>query len=110
MRKFHRLSGRRRLFRQSLAVNLVAKERIKTTTARAKEIRPFVERLITAGKRGRVGDLRRLLRFLPKREALKVFHDLAPRYKDRRGGYLRITKVAGARKRDAAPQAVIEFV
>lgn len=110
MRKFHRVSGRRRLFLRSLAVSLVAKERIETTVSRAKEIRPFIERLVTVGKRGRVADLHLLLRALPKREAMKIFHDIAPRYKDRRGGYLRITKVAGARKRDAAKRAVVEFV
>lgn len=110
MRKFNRIRGRRKLFMKSIASNLVMKERIETTTARAKEVRPFVERLLTVAKRQNLASLRSLLAKLPKDSAEKMYYDIAPRYKERRGGYLRITKRAETRKRDGAPIAVIEFV
>lgn len=83
---------------------------METTVARAKEIRPFLERLLTVGKRQQVRDLRLLRRELPARSAEKLFYEIAPRYAERRGGYLRIIKEAKHRKRDGAPLAVIEFV
>jgi large subunit ribosomal protein L17 len=110
MRKFHRITGRRRIFLQSLANNLILKEKIETTVARAKEIRPAVERYITIGKKQQVTNLRALLGKLPKAAAQKVFYELAVRYKDQPGGYLRIIKMATVRKRDGAPKAIIEFV
>lgn len=110
MRKFNRIRGRRKLFVKSIAANLVMRERIETTTARAKEIRPMVERLLTIAKKQNLASLRLLLAKLPKDSAEKMYYDIAPRYKDRKGGYLRITKHAATRKRDGAPIAVIEFV
>ncbi len=110
MRKFHRIRGRRRLFVKSLTSNLVAKERIETTVARAKEIRPLVERLLTIAKRGNLASLRLLKSRLPEGTAEKLFYEIAPRYKNRNGGYLRITKEAHARKRDGASLAVLEFM
>lgn len=109
-RKFHRMAGRRRLFVQALLANLVSRGKMTTTVARAKEIRPVAERLVTIAKRGRVSDLRLLKRRIPPEAAGKLFHEIAPRYADRRGGYLRIIKQARVRKRDAAPLATIEFV
>lgn len=86
------------------------KGRIETTIARAKEIRPRVERLVSIGKRQGVHDLRLLLTRVPKNAAHKIFHDIAPKYQSRHGGYLRIIKKATVRKRDAASLAIIEFV
>jgi large subunit ribosomal protein L17 len=110
MRKFNRIQGRRRLFLQSLAKNLVDREKIETTIARAKEIRPYVERLVTIAKKQDTANLRRLHALLPKKSAHKLFYELAPRYKNRKGGYLRITKETKSRKRDNAPLATIEFI
>ncbi|GEM_PF-482970 len=121
MRKFHRKSGPRRSFLKGLANNLIMREKIETTVPRAKEIRPLVEHLVTIAKRGlflsgkssegrQLAAFRRLLSKLPKESAQKLFYEIAPRYKDRSGGYLRITKEAKHRKRDAAPLSIIEFV
>ena len=110
MRKFNRTQGDRKLFIKSVAHNLVLKERMVTTTARAKEIRPVVERLLTIAKTGSVASFRRLLSVLPKTTAEKLFRDIAPRYKERNGGALRITEQASRRKRDGARTSIIEFV
>ncbi|MEK9186049.1 MAG: 50S ribosomal protein L17 [Patescibacteria group bacterium] len=110
MRKFHRKIGPRRAFFKGLASNLILREKIETTTARAKEIRPIVERLVSIAKKQQLPSLRLLLSKLPKESAQKLFYEIAPRYKERVGGYLRIIKEAKRRKRDAAPMAIIEFV
>lgn len=110
MRKFHRKTGPRRLFLQGLAQNLIMRERIETTVPRAKEIRPLVERLVTIAKKQHLAAFRMLLSKLPKEAAQKLYYEIAPRYKQRAGGYLRIIKEAKARKRDAAPLSIIEFV
>src|SRR3989344_8720461 len=109
-RKFNRTMGRRRSFLQGLANNLIMKEKISTTVARAKEIRPMVERMVTIAKKQQIASLRRLIAVLPNKSAKKLYFDVAPRYQARAGGYLRIIKLAKARKRDAAPMAIIEFV
>src|SRR3989344_5232143 len=105
MRKFHRKTGPRRSFLKGLANNLIMQEKIETTAPRAKETRPLVERLVTIAKKQQLAALRSLLSKLPKQAAQKLFYEIAPRYKDRTGGYLRITKEAKHRKRDAAPLA-----
>ncbi|MBI4992096.1 MAG: 50S ribosomal protein L17 [Candidatus Harrisonbacteria bacterium] len=110
MRKFHRIRGRRKLFVQTLVHNLIMKEKMQTTEARAKEVRPLVEKLVTIAKEQNLASLRRLLSKLPKKSATKLYYDIAPKYQNRAGGYLRILKTALRRKRDAAQQAVIEFV
>lgn len=110
MRKFHRTRGQRRAFLKSLANNLIMKERVETTVARAKEMRPAVERMVTLAKKQQLASLRLLLSQLPKQSAQKLYYDIAPRYEGRRGGYLRIIKEAKGRKRDAAPLAIIEFI
>jgi len=110
MRKFDRLKGPRQHFLKSLAHNLILKERMTTTVARAKETRPYIERLITHAKKQDTAHLRRLIAMLPKKSAQKLFYEIAPRYKDRKGGYIRIIKESHTRKRDSAPLAVIEFV
>ncbi|PIT92976.1 MAG: 50S ribosomal protein L17 [Candidatus Harrisonbacteria bacterium CG10_big_fil_rev_8_21_14_0_10_38_8] len=109
-RKFHRKKGQRVAFRKSLVSNLISKEKMTTTVARAKEIRPIIERYVTLAKKNELAQLRLLLSKLPKKEANKLFYEIAPRYMDRKGGYTRIIKTSLTRKRDAAELAVIEFV
>jgi large subunit ribosomal protein L17 len=110
MRTFHRTRGPRKIFVRSLVESLVHAGKIETTVPRAKEIRPIVEHLITIAKRQNLASRRLLLSRLTKGATEKLYHDLAPRYKERRGGYLRITKLSSVRKRDGAPLARIEFV
>ncbi|KKW17154.1 MAG: 50S ribosomal protein L17 [Parcubacteria group bacterium GW2011_GWA1_50_14] len=109
-RKFGRITGRRRSFLAILMHNLIMEGRIQTTEARAKEIKPRVERLITIAKKGDLSALKLLLRRIPKDSAYKLYHEIAPKYKDRNGGYLRIIKTSEVRKRDGVMKVVIEFV
>lgn len=95
---------------RSLARNLVNEERITTTLARAKELRPQIEKMLTLGSRGTLASRRLLISKLGRvAETKKLIEVIAPRYKDRRGGYTRIIK-KGARLGDASPMAIIEFV
>jgi len=109
-RKFGRERGQRRAFLRNLAGQLITRERITTTEARAKELRMVVERLVTYGKKQNVAALRMLVQKLPKAAAYKAYHELGPRYASRAGGYTRVIKQARARKTDGAKMAVIEFV
>jgi large subunit ribosomal protein L17 len=97
------------LFRNQLQ-SLVDKERIITTLPKAKELRPIAERVITRGKHGTLHDRRWVLRWVIKRDLVKkVFDDIAPRFTERPGGYLRIVKL-GPRQGDGAEMAVLELV
>lgn len=109
-KKFGRIKGRRKSFIAGLIRNLIMKEKIKTTEARAKAIRPKTEKLVTLAKKQNLASLRLLQARLPKDAANKLYYEIAPRYKSRRGGYTRIIKTSMNRKRDAAPQAIIEFI
>jgi len=110
-KKFHRERGQRRAFMRSLANDLIRTGKIETTEARAKAIRPFVERCLTLAKHGDLASKRLLLSRLNNRAVVhKLSEDLAPRYSEKKGGYLRITKSAKVRKRDGVRTAVIEFV
>jgi len=109
-KKFGLKTGKRKSFMRILAHNLIQQERIATTEARAKELRGFVERMITHGKKQNLAALRLLMSRLPKDAAYKVYHDLALRYEKRKGGYTRVTKQAKRRVHDASKMAVIEFV
>ena len=101
--------GRRALLK-SLANALVRDERMVTTEAKAKEVRPFVEKLITKAKVGGLSARRLLVsRLGSDTSAKKLVETIAPRYTKRAGGYTRITKLL-PRKSDASPQAIIEFV
>jgi len=101
----HRLA----MFRNQL-VSLFEKQRIRTTLPKAKELRPIAERLITHGKRGTVHARRQVGRWISSRDVIKkLFDEIAPRFADRPGGYLRITKL-GPRPSDGAEIAVLEFV
>jgi large subunit ribosomal protein L17 len=109
-RKLGRTSSHREaLFRNQLQ-SLVVSERIVTTLPKAKELRPIAERVITRGKHGTLHDRRWVLRWVLKRDLVKkVFDDIAPRFADRPGGYLRIVKL-GPRQGDGAEMAVLELV
>jgi large subunit ribosomal protein L17 len=111
-RKFGRKTGQRNALMRSLAESLILKERITTTQAKAKELRPFVEKLVTSGRTSEVNMLssRRLLTSRVGVQASKKLIDvIAPKYKDRKGGYTRIMKLP-ARISDGSPMAIIEFV
>jgi large subunit ribosomal protein L17 len=93
------------------ANSLIEHERIETTLPKAKELRRVVERLVTKGKNGTFHDRRNVFSFLRKDQTVaKLFDEIAPRFKDRQGGYTRVLKLAETRLGDAASMAVIEFV
>ena len=109
-RKLSRTSTHRRATLRNLATSLFLHERIETTTAKAKELRPFAERLITLARRGDVHARRSGGPTIQDRDVLgKLFDDIAPRYAERPGGYTRILKV-DRRKGDAAEMSLIELV
>jgi len=109
-RKFGRERTVRLALLRSLARNLVNEGRITTTLARAKELGPLVEKLITHGKKGTLASRRILISRLGRAlEAKKLVETIAPRYSERHGGYTRIVKMP-PRTGDASPQAIIEFV
>ena len=109
-RKLQRTSSHRAALFRNMAAALIKHEQITTTTAKAKELRPYVEKLITLAKHGGLSN-RRLAqaRLMDDAQLAKLFDLIAPRYADRNGGYTRVIK-AGIRSSDAAPIAVIEFV
>ncbi|OCC22803.1 50S ribosomal protein L17 [Croceicoccus estronivorus] len=109
-RKLQRKSGHRTALLRNLAASLIKHEQILTTTPKAKELRPYVEKLITLAKHGGLSN-RRLAhsRVMDEAQEKKLFEVLAERYKDREGGYTRVIK-AGIRASDAAPIAIIELV
>ena len=109
-RKFNRTKGHRRALLANLANALFKHEQITTTLPKAKDLRPYAERLITLGKQGTL-HARRLAASRLRDDAVvaKLFSVLADRYRDRKGGYTRVLK-AGFRYGDSAAQAVIEFV
>lgn len=109
-RKLQRKTGHRNALLRNMAAALIKHEQIQTTTAKARELRPYVEKLITLAKRGGLSN-RRLAhaRLLDETQEKKLFEVLADRYSSREGGYTRIVK-AGFRASDAAPVAIIELV
>ncbi len=110
-RKFHRLTGRRKSFMRNLVNNLVRDGRIETTEIRAKAIRPLAEKMVTIAKKGDLASRRLLLsRLQDKKAVAKLIDELAPKYKERKGGFLRVIKAGKSRKRDSAQVAFIEFV
>ncbi len=110
IRKFGREKTQRHALMRSLARNLIRDSRIQTTLAKAKEIRPFVEKLVTTAKAGTVAS-RRLLtaRIQGAPEVKKLVDTIAPQYKDRKGGYIRIVRMPD-RDLDNSPMALVEFV
>lgn len=109
-RSLHRSSSHRKAMLQNLAVSLLIHERVRTTEAKAKEVRRLVDRIITWGKRGDLHARRLAARQVRSRTIVKrIFDELAPRYMERPGGYTRILK-AGYRQGDNAPMVVMELV
>ncbi|MGE4554538.1 MAG: 50S ribosomal protein L17 [Candidatus Paceibacterota bacterium] len=109
-RKLHRKRDQRRALIKSLAHNLILKERIKTTLAKAKEAQKKVERLITVAKKQNLAAYRRLKKELPEDSLNKLYYEIAPRYLNRNGGYTRIIKTMIFRKGDGAEMVILELV
>ena len=109
-RKLQRTSAHRAALFRNMAAALIKHEQITTTLAKAKELRPYVEKLVTLAKKGGLSN-RRLAhaRLLDDAQLVKLFDVLAARYAERNGGYTRIIKT-GPRASDASPMAIIEFV
>ena len=109
-RKLNRTSSHRIAMLRNMAASLIKHEQITTTLPKARELRPYIEKLITLAKKGGLSN-RRLAhaRLLDDAQLVKLFDVLASRYADRAGGYTRVIK-AGVRASDAAPMAVIELV
>ena len=109
-RKLGRTSAHRTAMFANMAASLIKHEQIKTTLPKAKELRPFVEKMVTLAKKGGLANRRLAIsRVRDVEQVGKLFEVLGPRYADRNGGYIRIMK-AGFRHGDNAPMAVIEFV
>ena len=109
-RKLNRTSAHRKAMLRNMAAALVKHEQIKTTLPKAKELKPYLDKLITLGKRGGLHARRQALSVLGDRAlTAKLFDTLAPRYAERNGGYTRVLKL-GPRYGDAAPMAFIELV
>lgn len=110
-RKFGRTRSQRKALLEGLAVSLVRDEKIMTTEAKAKELRPVIEKLITRARVNTLANRRLIITRLGNQPetAKKLIETIAPKYLDREGGYTRITKLP-ARGGDASPRAIIEFV
>ena len=111
-----RNTAQRKALLRDLVTDLIINERITTTLSKAKELRKFADKAITLGKKGDLAAIRQVASFVRKEETgngqdavQKLFKELAPRYKDRNGGYTRIIKV-GPRQGDNAPMAIIEYI
>jgi len=109
-RKLGRDSAHRKALYANLTASLIEHGRIKTTVAKAKEVRPVAEEMITLGRRGDVPARRQALKFLRSQDVVHIlFSDVGPRFSDRPGGYSRIVKL-GPRQGDAAEMAYLELV
>ncbi len=109
-RKFGRERNARRALLRSLAVSLISAGRIKTTEAKAKELRPYVEKLVTIGRRPTLATERLLIARLGQQKSVNlILKEISPRYKERPGGYTRLTKLP-PRRSDGSPMSFIEFV
>jgi large subunit ribosomal protein L17 len=109
-KKLGRDSAHRKALYANLAGSLIEHGRIKTTEAKAKAVRPIAEKMITLGRRGDLAARRQALAYLRSQEVVhSLFADVAPRFADRNGGYLRIVKI-GPRPGDGADMAYLEFI
>ena len=107
--KLGRNPASRKALLRNLTTSLIEKNRIETTIAKAKAVKPIVEKMITLGKSGTLASKRRAIAYLYKRKTVQVlFDEVAPRFMDRQGGYTRILK-SDFRKGDGAEMAIIEF-
>jgi large subunit ribosomal protein L17 len=111
VRKFGRKSNQRRALLKGLVLALIAHGKIKTTEAKAKELRPMIEKMITKANEGTLSSRRIIISRLYnlKAESNKLINEIAPKYKERSGGYTRITKLP-RREGDASKMAMIEFI
>jgi large subunit ribosomal protein L17 len=108
--KLGRNTSHRRALLRNLVTSILLEDRVETTVAKAKAVRPHVEKMITLGKRGDLHSRRQALSFLMTRESVtRLFDTVAPRYGDRQGGYLRITR-NGFQKGDGAAKVFIELL
>ena len=108
-RKLNRERDQRKALLKSISRSLLLHKKIKTTQAKAKEVSGFTEKLITKAKKGDLASRRFLLKFFSKDIVKTMIDEIAPQYKDRKGGYTRIIKL-GPRKSDGAKMAIIELV
>lgn len=109
-RKLGRTVSHRKALLSNLASALFEHKHVKTTTAKAKEVQRFADRLMTFAKRGSLADRRQVLRLIRDRHIVKsLFEEIAPQYKDRNGGYTRVIKL-GQRRGDGAELALVELV
>jgi len=108
-RQLNREVDQRKALLNTLASSLVLHEKIKTTEAKAKELSPFIEKKITKAKKGDIAARRMLLKNFSLNIVKKLVDDIAPKYKEREGGYTRVVKL-GRRKSDGAKMAIIELV
>jgi large subunit ribosomal protein L17 len=108
-RKLNRTSAHRKALMKNLVLSLIQYGRLKTTDAKAKELRRWADRMVTLGKRGDLAARRRAYAFIGSHTAVKkLFDEIAPRFMERPGGYTRVIKY-GVRRGDAAPISIIEF-
>jgi large subunit ribosomal protein L17 len=108
-RKLNRTSAHRKALFKNMVLSLIRHGRIKTTDPKAKELRRVADRMVTLGKQGDLAARRRAFDFMQSHEAVKkLFDEIAPRFKDRNGGYTRVIKF-GHRRGDAAMLSIIEF-
>jgi large subunit ribosomal protein L17 len=108
--KLGRTSSERGSLLANLSISLITHKKIETTYAKAKEVRKYIEKLVTTAKNNNLQAQRKILKVIKNRRASKIlFEEISPKYLERNGGYTRIVKT-GFRKGDAAPLAVIEFI
>ena len=109
-KKLGRKSSSRKALMMNLASSLILNKKIKTTDAKAKELRRFIEPLITFAKQGDLHSRRQVLKKIPKKEIVReLFEKIGPMFEDRNGGYTRLIKL-GFRGNDCAPISIIELV
>ncbi|MBS7314919.1 MAG: 50S ribosomal protein L17 [Clostridiaceae bacterium] len=109
-RKLGRKTDHRMAMLRAMVTYLLENGRIETTVTRAKEVRPIAEKMITLGKNGTLAAKRQAFAFITKEDVvIKLFDEIAPKYKERNGGYTRIVRT-GPRRGDAAEMAIIELV
>ncbi|MGB9710986.1 MAG: 50S ribosomal protein L17 [Thermodesulfovibrio sp.] len=109
-RHFGRTANQRKALLRGLLASLIKYERIETTVAKAKAVKELADRLVTFGKKGDLHSRRLALSYLPDKELIrKLFTEIAPRFRERNGGYVRVVRT-GFRIKDSAPMAILEFV
>lgn len=110
-KSLQRNSAHRRALRKNMTVSLLMHERVVTTLPKAKALRPFVEKVITLGKKKDLAHIRRAVGLLQDKTAVKkLFDELGPRYQNRQGGYTRILRLSGYRPGDGGSKAILELV